>query len=77
MIVTKTEFLLRSDYIELCSLLKLLGLANTGGHGKILVANGEVRVNGTVELRKTAKIRVGQVVSLAGVEITVRAGEPV
>ena len=75
--MTKTEFLLRSDYIELCSLLKLLGLANTGGHGKILVANGEVRVNGTVELRKTAKIRVGQVVSLAGVEITVRAGEPV
>ncbi|MDD5057368.1 MAG: RNA-binding S4 domain-containing protein [Sideroxydans sp.] len=65
------EFQLRGEFVELCNLLKLAGVADSGGAGKALVAEGVVSVDGQVELRKTAKIRAGQVVSLGDVRITV------
>lgn len=68
------DFTLEGDYIELNQLLKLAGLCDSGGAGKALVASGAVRVDGAVESRKTAKIRDGQVVSLAGAVVHVRAG---
>jgi ribosome-associated protein len=68
------EFVLDGDYVELNLLLKLTGIADSGGQGKAIVASGAVRVGGAVELRKTAKIRAGQVVCLEGVEIRVMAG---
>ena len=67
-------FTLEGDYVELNQLLKLAGLCDSGGAGKALVASGAVRVDGAVELRKTAKIRDGQVVSLADAVVRVRAG---
>ncbi len=57
-----TEFALKSEFIALCDLLKTTGIANSGGQGKAMVADGHVRVDGEIELRKTAKIRKGQVV---------------
>ncbi len=54
-------------------MLKLAGLVDSGGAGKALVASGAVRVDGAVELRKTCKIRAGQVVRLEDFEIRVRA----
>lgn len=65
------EFQLRGEHVELCNLLKLTGLADSGGQGKALVAAGEVRVDGQVESRKTAKIRAGQVVECKGVRLVV------
>ena len=65
------EFPLERDHVELNQLLKLVGLVDSGGAGKALVAAGEVRVDGAVELRKTCKIRAGQVVHVADVEIRV------
>ena len=65
------EFELVGEYVELCNLLKLTGIANSGGQGKAMVADGQVRVDGQLELRKTAKIRAGQVVESQGVQITV------
>ncbi|MBS1197278.1 MAG: hypothetical protein H6R18_1063 [Proteobacteria bacterium] len=65
------EFELIGEYVELCNLLKLTGIANSGGQGKAMVADGQVRVDGQLELRKTAKIRAGQVVESQGVQITV------
>jgi ribosome-associated protein len=56
------EFELKGEFIALCDLLKTTGIANSGGQGKAMVADGHVRVDGEIELRKTAKIRVGQVV---------------
>ncbi len=55
-------FQLNAEYIDLCNLLKLSGLAESGGQGKLLVAAGKVQVDGLPESRKTAKIRAGQVV---------------
>ncbi len=64
-------FDLEGDHVELNQLLKLVGLVDSGGAGKALVAAGAVRVDGAVESRKTAKIRSGQVVQLDGVEIRI------
>lgn len=65
------EFRLRGEHVALCDLLKLAGIADSGGQGKLMIANGEVTVDGQVELRKTAKIRAGQVVRCAGWEINI------
>ena len=65
------EFTPAGDYIELHRLLKLSGLADSGGAGKALVASGAVSVDGRQELRKTAKIRAGQCVSVGQVRIRV------
>jgi len=64
-------FELRGEFITLDSLLKATGVAESGGRAKTMVAEGLVQVNGQDELRKTAKIRAGQVVSLHGVRIRV------
>jgi ribosome-associated protein len=72
----KIEFSLNREFVQLNQLLKLTGLCDSGGAGKALVATGTVAVDGSVELRKTCKIRVGQVVTLGDVEISVvAAGE--
>jgi ribosome-associated protein len=68
------EFTVRGDHVELCNLLKLAGVADSGGQGKALVAAGEVTVDGQPEGRKTAKIRPGQSVECRGIRITVLGG---
>ena len=67
------DFELDRDFVELNQLLKLAGLCDSGGAGKQLVASGAVRVDGEVELRKTAKLRAGQVVTLNDVAIRIVA----
>ena len=67
------EFELKAEFIALCDLLKIEGIADSGGQGKAMVAEGIVRVDGEIELRKTAKIRAGQVVECLGQEIQVIA----
>ncbi len=68
------EFPLTGEYVELCNLLKLAGIADSGGRGKALVAEGAVTVDGRPESRKTAKIRAGQTVECQGMRITVAGG---
>ncbi|HEY5803198.1 MAG TPA: RNA-binding S4 domain-containing protein [Lysobacter sp.] len=65
------EFELDRDHVELNQLLKLVGLCDSGGAGKAIVASGAVSVDGTLELRKTCKIHAGQVVTIEDVEIHV------
>jgi ribosome-associated protein len=67
------EFNLTGPFIELHSLLKLTGVCDSGGAGKMRVAAGKVMVDGKVELRKTCKIQAGQIVSLDDVRIQVIA----
>lgn len=68
------DFQLDGDYIELNQLLKLAGIVDSGAGGKHLVAEGVVRVDGETELRKTCKIRAGQIVETGGCRIRVVAG---
>ena len=67
------DFELDRDFVELNQLLKLVGLCDSGGAGKQLVASGAVRVDGAIELRKTAKIRAGQQVRVDDVLIRIVA----
>jgi len=67
------SFELNGEYIELCNLLKLAGIANSGGQGKLMVSDGIVQVDGNIELRRTAKIRAGQIVECLGQKISVVA----
>lgn len=70
----KLTFELNGEYVEVNQLLKLVGVVDSGGAGKNLVASGAVKVDGQPELRKTAKIRAGQTVSLGDVRISVLGG---
>ncbi len=62
-----------SEYIELIKLLKLLHIAQSGGHAKIMVEEGEVKLNGELEYRKRAKLRPGDIVVTSGKEIVIEA----
>ncbi len=63
------EFKLNEEYIELVKLLKLLRIAETGGHARIMVEEGEVLRNGETELRKRAKLISGDVIEVMGEKI--------
>ena len=67
-------FNLNGEYVELNQLLKLVGVCDSGGAGKMIVASGDVKVDGKTELRKTCKIRAGQVVTVGDVTIRVSPG---
>ena len=64
------EFKVEGDYIELIQLLKVLGIAQTGGHAKMIVEDGVIFRNGEQELRKRAKLIPGDVIVLEDIEIT-------
>ena len=53
---------IRDEYIKLDSLLKFASIASTGGEAKILIANGNISVNGAVCIARGRKIRDGDVV---------------
>lgn len=64
-----TTFKIKGEYIELIALLKVTSIAETGGVAGILVTQGEVMVNGVIELRKRAKLRPGDRVKVGEDEI--------
>ena len=66
------DFELDREYVELKQLLKLNDLVASGGEAKMIIGEGQVSVDGAVELRKACKIRAGQQVELGDVLIRVR-----
>ncbi|MBR1482731.1 MAG: RNA-binding S4 domain-containing protein [Ruminococcus sp.] len=60
-----------TEYIRLQDVLKLSGLAATGGMAKIVIQNGEVHVNGEVCTMRGKKLRDGDTVLYDGVLLTV------
>ena len=67
------ELVLRGEHIALDALLKTTGLATSGGAAKAMVADGQVRVDGLDEWRKTRKVRAGQVVQIGDASVHVLA----
>jgi ribosome-associated protein len=51
--------------------LKLSGLAESGGHAKVLIQAGEVKLNGEVETRRRKKLTAGDIVEVGGERIVV------
>ena len=60
-----------SEFIRLQDLLKLTGLASTGGMAKTVIQNGEVRVNGEVCEMRGKKLRPGDRAEYDGVTVEV------
>jgi ribosome-associated protein len=60
-----------NTHIALCDLLKILKLCDNGAAAKHVIAEGKVKVNGVVELRKRAKIIANQMVEYNGEQIKV------
>ena len=57
---------IKEDFIRLDSALKLAGLVSTGGHAKIVIQGGEVKVNDTVCTMRGKKLHSGDVVDFGG-----------
>lgn len=57
---------INTEYIKLDSFLKAVNAVGSGGEAKVLIADGLVKVNGEVELRRGRKLRPGDRVEFAG-----------
>lgn len=68
----KESFTIKGEYIELIQLLKVLGIAETGGQAKGIVEEGHVKLNGLPEDRKRAKLRPGDKVEVGDILIVLK-----
>ena len=59
--------------IRLDQFLKAIGIAQTGGHAKILIQNGEITVNDETEIRRGRKLVEGDVVAYDHQQWTISA----
>ena len=57
---------IETEFIKLDSFLKAVNAVGSGGEAKILIAEGLVKVNGEVELRRGRKLYPGDRVALQG-----------
>ena len=62
---------IRGDVIRLGQLLKVAGLAGTGGEAKLMLAEGAVRVNGEPETRRGRQLHRGDLVALGEDEVRI------
>ena len=68
---------IRDESIRLGQFLKLANLVETGGLAKEVIAEGQVQVNGDVDIRRGRQLRAGDVVTVAGVSARVARAEDV
>ena len=66
-----TEKKIDTEFIRLDAFLKLCDAVVTGGHAKFVIQDGEVKVNGEVELRRGRKLYKGDQVEFDGEEFTI------
>ena len=59
------------EFIKLQDLLKFSGLCQTGGHAKIVIQNGEVKVNGEICTMRGKKLRTGDIIEYDSNQIEV------
>jgi ribosome-associated protein len=62
----------KGGFIELHDLLKVIGLCESGGIAKTMIAQGMVQVDGVIELRKRCKVRKGQIVKFKGRQVIIQ-----
>lgn len=66
------EITIQDDFIKLGQALKLAGLAGSGLDAKIVIQDGQVKVNGEVETRRGKKLYRGDTFEFEGETVTVR-----
>ena len=68
----KETVTIRTEYIQLQSLLKFKGISETGGQAKEFIQEGLIKVNGEVCTARGKKIRNGDIVSAFGTDYLVK-----
>ncbi|GIW48542.1 MAG: RNA-binding protein [Caloramator sp.] len=58
---------INTEYIKLDQLLKWANIADSGAFAKLIIQNGDVKVNGEVVLNRGKKIYKGDIVEVEGV----------
>lgn len=66
------EIVLRDEFIKLGQAIKAAGLVESGVEAKIVIQDGEVKVNGVVETQRGKKLFVGEVVEYNGSSILIK-----
>lgn len=66
------EISIRDEYIKLGQLIKLAGLADSGLEAKLMIVNGNVKLNGNTELQRGKKVVSGDTVECKGEKIVVK-----
>lgn len=65
------EFKLEGEFIKLDQLLKITEVVDSGGHAKIIIISGEVKVNGDISTQRGKKIKIGDFVEVDDLKIKV------
>lgn len=68
-------FQIRGDFITLDALLKATGISPSGAQAKMMIAAGEVVVDGNLETRKTRKLRGGEKVEVQDLVIILQSSK--
>lgn len=63
--------------VELYKILKFEGMVASGGEGKVVVAAGQVQVNGKVETQKRKKIVAGDTIEFNNEKISIKLSSAV
>lgn len=66
------EIILRDDFIKLGQAIKAAVLVESGVEAKIVIQDGEVKVNGVVETQRGKKLFGGEVVEYNGSSILIK-----
>ena len=67
----RKQIKIKGDYIRLDQLLKLGGFVDSGGHAKMVILEGNIKVNGQIVIQRGKKIREGDRVVYNDIEIEV------
>jgi ribosome-associated protein len=62
---------IKEEFIRLDAALKLAGFVSTGGHAKVVIQNGEVKVNGEICEMRGKKLRKGDTAVFDGMGLVV------
>ena len=60
------EITIETEYIKLDQFLKLVGIAQTGGHAKLMISEGEIIVNKEIAYERGKKIRKNDIIEIKG-----------
>ena len=67
------QITIKDEYIKLGQALKLAGMVSSGVEAKIMIQDGQVLVNGEVELQRGKKLHPGDIFSFNGEEAQIQA----
>lgn len=71
--ITEYEFLLKKgeEFIQLNQLLQIIGVAQTGGHAKLMIKDMAITLNGQTETRVRKKLFKGDVIAFGETKIEI------